>query len=159
MLSKSVFVPILASITLFATISAAQSGLVPTSKAVAGTIYPWITFMTQGPAEYAPTSSVRDADEGEDTSYSYRVLITTSEIYNSIYFEKIQLGSEGCCAKVLWTRALDMNKFDSVVQGKGERSGLQFIKWLSPTSFQFSLHENVFNVIDISKKTVKIVSD
>ena len=111
--------------------------------------YEWITEMTAGPINYVYKS---DSHEGG----FIRFVVTTSEIYDSIIFEELIVGSEGCCKRVKETRALDFRKFWQEFGFIGEQGGVKFHKWLSPNSAEFYLHERKFKITDMDKKEVVI---
>ena len=56
--------------------------------------YPWITFLSQGPIDWFATD-----ESAPVQGRAYRLVITTSEIYNTVYIEMVTFGGEGCCKK------------------------------------------------------------
>ncbi len=135
-------------------LAAAQSQSIPTNLDKPANYYPFITFLSQG----GPSDTLDGVDnkKGDIESIAFRVIITTSEIYSNLHFEKISYGAEGCCAKVVWSHKLDMQTFGHRFKIMGELTGLEFIKWLSPISFQFKMGRKQYMVEDISKTVVKI---
>jgi hypothetical protein len=112
--------------------------------------YPWITKMEIGPIDWVY--------ESEDVAgRAYRVVVTTSEIYNSMYFEEITIGDEGCCVKVSSTRMFEIEQFAKKAGLKGELASLRFVEWLSPTSFKFKFHNRSFILRNVEKKIVSVM--
>ncbi len=91
----------------------------------------------------------------EVTSFAFRVIVTTSEIYDSMYFEKVTYGQEGCCKKIEYIKQFDMMQFAKEFSLEGELSGLKFIKWQKDHSFDFEIQGHRFN-IQISKEKVLV---
>jgi hypothetical protein len=129
-------------------LSWADPTTIPTSPAKAQS-YQWITFLSQGPINWF----------GKDENAlvhgrAYRVVITTSEIYNDIYIETVTLGREGCCKKLKSVRKFDLNAFCKAFNFIGEQAGFEFVKWVSRTWFLFRYHQREFVMSDIGKNPV-----
>ncbi|MFC1495172.1 hypothetical protein ACFL6W_07825 [Thermodesulfobacteriota bacterium] len=126
--------------------------LVNTSPKKETDFYPWITFLSEGPTIWLE----------EDTSFeiqgrAYRIVVTTAEIYNRVFIEEITKGDEGCCVKIASNREFDLDLFMRKYGFKGERSGFKFLRWLSPTSFEFQFHDRKFRATNIESVQVKII--
>ena len=65
--------------------------------------YRWITFLSQGEIDWL------DIPIKEVEGVAYRMVITTSDIYNQIYIEKATFGMEGCCKKITSKRELSID--------------------------------------------------
>jgi len=133
-----------------------QTQTVSTRDAVAADYYSAITLLSQGKTTWLPSPKDRDWEQGETVGFAYRIVITTSEIYNTIYFEKITYGAEGSGSKIAWSHQLDMKEFAQRFQILGELSGIQFSKWLSPVSFGFVFQGKQYVVQDVSKRKVVV---
>ena len=130
--------------------SPAQSVHVPTLPAKAN-YYPWITYLSQGPTHW-----IESRDENKTQGRAYRVVVLTSDIYNTVYFEEVALGREGCCKKVLQVRKFDLEAFASKYGLKGELAGFEFARWLGPTSFVFTFGDRGFVVSELNKQYVRV---
>ena len=113
-------------------------------------IYPWITFLSEGNKTWLKMST----KEGI-TSFANRVIITTSEIYNTIYFEKVTFGEEGCCKQVEYIVEFDLQSFANKYFIGGELTGFHFMSWQKDGSFDFEMKNQKFNV-QISKEKVLV---
>ena len=111
--------------------------------------YPWITVMKRGTVDW-----VYESDDVEGRAY--RVVVLTSEIYNTVYFEEITIGDEGCCVKVASTREFEIGQFAKKAGFKGELAGFRFVDWLSPTSFKFKFKNRLFILRNVEKKQVSV---
>ncbi len=143
---------VIAIICLIAYSCHSQSKAIST-ETVGSIDYRWISFLTEGEITWL-SDSVQKTDS--IVGYSFRIVITTSEVYNRIYIEKVIVGEEGCCKRVLSTRAIDMHQYQRKFGIKGEMAGINFSKWLSPTSFQFQQFNRKFNITNIDKRDVSI---
>jgi hypothetical protein len=152
--SKSLFLCCILGIVLHVNHAACQSKVIKTKPSKAD-YYAWIDFLTEGETTWLDYNE-NNSNDTTVAGYAFRVVITRSEIYNNIYIEKVTLGPEGCCAKVVSVRTIDMGALASEFGIKGEMSGISFLKWLSPTSFQFKQYEKVYNVNGIDKVNVTI---
>ncbi len=131
---------------------AAEVVPIPTSPAKAN-YYPWITFLSEGPVDWFAKD-----ESAPVQGRPYRLVITTSEIYNSIYIEMVTLGGEGCCKKLKTVRKFDLDAFASAYKFIGEQAGFEFIEWLSPTSLVFRYQEREFVMSDIGKERVSVAA-
>jgi len=113
--------------------------------------YPWITYLSQGPTDWLDEKST-SVVQGR----AYRIVVLTSEIYDSVYIEEITSGDEGCCVSVTSIRKLDLDQLFSEFGIVGERTGFKLIRWLSPTSVEFSIHSRKFRMTNIADKQVEV---
>ncbi len=137
-------------VTLYS-IASSQPQLVGTTPASPATYYATLTFLTAGETQW-----LEHPQSDEVAGFAYRVLIATNEIYSSMYFEKISLGVEGCCVKVVWARKLDKSVLISRFHLEGELTGIEFVRWRSPTSFEFTLKNHTYLVTHIDRPRVLI---
>ena len=105
--------------------------------------YRWITFLSEGDIDWL------DIPIKEVEGVAYRVIITTSEIYNNMYIEKVTFGMEGCCKTIESKRELSIDNVFKLFNLIGERSGVEFVEWKSPTCFIFKIYNDKFRVEDI----------
>lgn len=113
-------------------------------------IYTDITFLSEGETEWS------EAKEGEETGIAYRAIITTSEIYNDLVIEKVTYGAEGGGKKVESRRKVDLMEFWKTFGLTGEIAGVEFVKWLSPVSFELTVYGESYIVQNIDKGTIKV---
>lgn len=109
--------------------------------------YKWITFLSEGETNW----------DGANCRVAFWVIITTSEIYNDIYIEKVSIGEEGGGKKIEWKRLVDRNNLISNFGLKGEFSGVVFIKWTTWNSFELNIQEKrlLFTNLESDKIQVK----
>jgi hypothetical protein len=88
---------------------------------------------------------------------SLRVVVTRSEIYDSVYIEEVTFGEEGCCARVSAVRSIDMAAFQESFGMHGEVAGFQFDRWLSPSSFGFTFKRRRFVLSNAGLPNVSIL--
>ncbi len=112
--------------------------------------YRWITFLSQGDIDWL------DEPINEVEGIAFRFIVTTSDIYNQMYIEKVTFGMEGCCKKISSKRELPIDNVFKLFGLKGERAGVEFGEWKSPTSFEFKIYDNKFLVEDTHKDKVLI---
>lgn len=84
------------------------------------------------------------------------MVITTSEIYNSVYIEEITRGPEGCCLELREARKIDLEEFRNKFSLIGETSGFRVLGWNSPRSFNFSIHDRKFKVTKVGSASIDI---
>jgi hypothetical protein len=120
--------------------------------------YNWITILDEGPRifiDYEP--------EQEDSffinkdavvSYSYRVIITTSEIYNSIYIEKVIFGIEGSNARISKIKKINMDEFQAKFKIKGEIAGFELEKWINEKIFLIKRNDRKFKFSAIDQPNI-----
>lgn len=113
--------------------------------------YQWITFLSQGPIDWFGKN-----ENAPVQGRAYRLVITTSEIYNDVYIETVTLGREGCCKKLKSVRMFDLDAFCKAYNFIGEQSGFEFVKWLSTISFLFRYHGREFVMSEIGRNRVLV---
>lgn len=122
--------------------------------------YPWITFLTEGQhisIDYEP--EMEDSlfiTKNAVASFAFRVVITTSEIYNSIIIEKINFGPEGSNARIGNIKELNINEFQDKLKIKGELAGFEFDKWINSSSFIIKRSDRNFSFSDIDKNFITV---
>ena len=88
-------------------------------------------------------------DPEEEFDYALRFILTTDEIYDKVYIEKVIYGEEGGSKKLEWRKKLDMEIFYELGM-TGEVSNVGFINWIDKDSFNMSVHETQFEVSNLS---------
>ncbi|WP_397447798.1 hypothetical protein [Polaribacter sp. R77954] len=86
----------------------------------------------------------------------YRIIITTSGIYNGIYIEKGIESENGGGTKIIWKRLVNEDDFYSNFSLKGEFSGVEFIKWNSWNSFIVKIQGKEYQFNGIEKTEIKV---
>ena len=110
----------------------------------------WVTFLVQSPPIWINNPSF------EVHGRSYRVVVTTAEIYNRLFIEEITSGDEGCCVKVASIKKVDLEQLATIYGFRGELTGFKFIRWRSPTNFEFLFHGRSFLASEIDKGLIKL---
>ena len=113
--------------------------------------YALITLLTEGPISWFE----RD-DNAAVQARAYRVVITTEEIYNSVYLETVSFGGEGCCKKLARVMKFDLEAFADTYAFVGEKSGFQFVQWLSDSAFIFQYKEREFVMSRLERDDVLV---
>lgn len=91
--------------------------------------------------------------DGANEIYAFRWFITTSEIYDQIYIEKVSYGEEGGSKRLIWRKKLDMEFFNE--KGiYGEISNVGFIKWMEDESCIVSIQETKFEISNLDSDTL-----
>jgi hypothetical protein len=95
--------------------------------------YELITNISLGPFGY----TVKDKTE---RPYRYRVIVSTFEIYDDLFIEKLKINDEeGIPQGVDWSRMLDLKLLLVKLNVPAEQQKISKIKWLTPTSLRFIL--------------------
>jgi hypothetical protein len=103
--------------------------------------YAWITQLSLGKARWS--AGVQDAVRGR----RYRAAVLTSEIFSTLVIELVTYGTEGCCARVVWARRVDMDAFRRRFGLGAELAGLVVGAWPSDSSFEFTIQRRRFLAI------------
>ena len=121
-------------------------------KPVKKDYYTWITSLNEGPVKWLAEP------ENEIEGRAYRICITTSEIYNSLYIEQVTFGTEGCCKKIAWKKQLDLYDLFREFKLTGEVTNVEFSKWLNNTTCYLSIQERTYALsIEGSSVSVKLI--
>ncbi|CAN1209769.1 hypothetical protein TUMEXPCC7403_06060 [Tumidithrix helvetica PCC 7403] len=113
--------------------------------------YPWIVQLSQSPIDWFE-KDVNAKVQGR----AYRVVVLLTDIYNSVFFEQVTFGMEGCCKKVASVRQFDIRAFSTKFGFTSEITGFKFMRWLSPTSFIFRYKDRLFVMTEIDKPEVLV---
>jgi hypothetical protein len=112
--------------------------------------YPWITYLNEGPINWIKSQP------DESSGISFRLIITTSEIYDDIIIEKATAGEEGGGKKIVSKRLVDRESLRAAFKLKGEISGIKFNRWLTPTSFELIIQDKTLIFQNIDKDTILV---
>lgn len=119
-------------------------------KPVKKDYYAWITSLNEGPIKWL------DKPEGEIEGKAYRTVITTAEIYNSLYIEQVTFGSEGCCKQIISKKKLDLYDLFIGFGLSGEVANVIFSKWINPSTFELQIQDEAFLIsIDQNSAAIK----
>lgn len=110
-------------------------------------IYPWISFMTEGPSI--------EREESETFEF-FRLVITTSEIYNSIYFEKCSQGLEGGGRRIEWKRLIDDDALSQKFSMRGEFAGVTLVGWRGWNTVVLNIHGDKYIFKNIENELVTV---
>jgi hypothetical protein len=111
--------------------------------------YIFITSSNEGPIKW--TEPVHGADFGE--GLGFRIVITTSEIYNNVMIEEVKHFGEGA-KKLHSIREIDLNEFTKKFGLYGEISGFTFVRWIDNSTFAFIFHDRGFIASQIDKSKI-----
>ncbi|WKK82935.1 hypothetical protein [Marivirga arenosa] len=142
---------ILIIITLFITSFNSASGQIVKAdlEPVEKDYYAWITSLNEGPIEWL-TVSTNDID-----AKAYRIVITTSEIYNSLYVETVVFGNEGCCKRIVAKHQIDLYDLFSKLKMSGEITNIEFTKWLNNGEFEMNIQDQSY-LLSIEEDHVEV---
>lgn len=115
-------------------------------------IYKWITTISKGDLFIPKNQNNKEFTTGE----FYRLIITTSEIYNGIYIEKGFEGENGGGTEIVWKRLVNEEDLYSRFNLAGEFSGIKFVKWNSWNSFTLSIQEENYRFNNIDKTVIEV---
>lgn len=123
----------------------AQKKQIKTTDETNENYYEWITYLNEGEIQWNDNNGV-----------AFRFVITTSEIYDAIYIEKIYIGEEGGGKKILKKRLVNMLNLAELYNLKGEISGIEFIKWDSWNTFEVKILNKTFKFEDIDNDIISV---
>ena len=128
-----------------------QSKITTTDKSEKN-IYKWITTISKGELFIPENQKKEEFLIGE----FYRLIITTSGIYNEIYIEKGIESENGGGTKIIWKRLVNENDLYSNFDLTGEFSGIKFIKWNSWNSFTLRIQRENYRFNKIHKTEIEV---
>ena len=112
-----------------------------TTRAPDGDYYSWVTYLSAG-----PPAQVNPA-EGEVRARRYRVAVTTSEVFNQIYLERVSYGTEGCCAQLESVVLVDLEFLARQFGVRGELAGVRVQGWTYSNALIFILAQRRFELL------------
>jgi hypothetical protein len=131
----------LALVGVLAGVSAkSQTISIPLVDPPRGDRYAWITQLSTGPVSWSGTP------DSEVAGHFFRVVVTTTEIYNDVFVERLTLGEEGFDKRLVSTRMMDVETMASAFAIRGEFAGLRVEQWDGPDAFVMSINQRRFRV-------------
>ena len=115
-------------------------------------IYKWITTISKGDLFIPENQNNKEFPIGE----FYRLIITTSEIYNEIYIEKGSESENGGGTEIVWKKLINEDDLYSSFHLTGEFSDIKFVKWNSWNSFILRIQEENYLFNEIDKAEIKV---
>ncbi len=88
-------------------------------------------------------------DAGFD--YAYRFILTTSEIYDQIYLEKVSYGEEGGYKRLEWRKKLNMDILYKL-GAKGEISNVKLIDFPGKDTLKISIQESEYEISNLDSE-------
>ena len=112
--------------------------------------YPWIEQSLAAPTEWVVS------DKDESTGVRWRLVVLRSEIYVSLFLERVTLGEEGCCMRLDLVRELDIERAARHFGMRGEISQFGSLVAVAPRAFRFQLQGMPLLLTVISSDSVRI---
>lgn len=134
----------------FSSVIFSQIKKIKTSDYSTKQYYTDITYLTEG--ESNPIKPATD----KLSEIAYRLIITTSEIYDDIIIEKVGYGSEGGNKQIITKRKVDLGSLWSAFNLSGEIAGITFTKWISWNSFQLKILGKLYLVKEITSDSITV---
>lgn len=118
--------------------------------------YPWISYLTEGPAGWPAKS-----EEAKVQGKSLRLVFYegAEEMPSTYRIEEITIGDEGCCRTLLRAREFEIDERMIGVFGAidpRDAREFEFVKWLSQSSVEFKYFGKRYVLFDLDRKVVKI---
>lgn len=117
-------------------------------------IYSYVTFLTQG-----GTRIIDDYPRLNKTvsMFAYRVVITRSEFYKSVYFEKVIVNTKGVTDKIISRRKFDLQQFADRFETSRDFNSFGFISWsVDFGDFEFEYCKSRYIVRDMGNTVVLV---
>ncbi len=115
--------------------------------------YNYVTEVYTSPSVYQ-NKIVDDYDAG----YKQRLIITLSEIYTTVYIDKLKLDVEGGITECVWSRRMDMTKLYESFSLSYKTDHIKNIKWTSVNSFAFEISGHKLNAIITENEDFVMIS-
>ena len=88
---------------------------------------------------------------------AYRVVITRSEFYKSVYFEKVIVNAKGVAEKIVSRRKFDLQQFADRFEASGDLNSFGFIGWsVDSGDFEFEYCKSRYIVRDMGNTVVLV---
>ena len=97
-------------------------------------INPAVNSIFSGPMKWSENGGVR-----------FRVVVLLSEVYLSMYIQKIKYGSENCCAKIVKSYQLDLNE----VLSNQQLYNIDNLIWLDFDRIKFKEGSSIYIVEEL----------
>lgn len=109
-------------------------------------IFPSVTFLQESPNFY---------NDNKGYDYAFRFILTTEEIYDYVFIEKVIYGEEGGSKKIQWRKELNMDLFYEI-GATGEISNVKFENWTEEGSFKMTIQEIEYEVSQLNSDKWRI---
>ncbi|MBR9916333.1 hypothetical protein GYB29_01270 [bacterium] len=116
--------------------------------------YPRISFLSQSPITF-----FQEAYDENIEGVAHRIIITTSEIYDTIYIDRVTFGPETCCKSIQQTWKIDSFEMSEKLELRGEFTGFNFIQWRNTNEFEFKLKGRNFIGKIVNSLELQIISN
>jgi hypothetical protein len=113
--------------------------------------HPWITQLLAARTDWSVSKP--DSAVGKQ----FRLVVLTSEVYNTLLVEEVRLGAEGCCARIASVRKLDLDAMAKHFGLVGEMAGVRIVSARSPTSFRLVIHRRTFDVSHVDRSAATVM--
>lgn len=127
---------------LSTTLAFGQTHRINTMKVQNQNYYPIITYLSAG--------------EPDEQGRFYRVIIYTEEIYDTVIIEGLTFGEEGGNVKIVSKRKVDLNALWTTFHLNGEIAGLEFGRWITPTSFTLKVLNKTFLIKNVNSLALTV---
>ena len=95
-----------------------------------------VTYLEESPIHF---------DEKTGYEYAFRFILTTEEIYDYVFIDKVIYDEEGGLKKLEWRKKLEMDVFYEI-GATGEISNVIFNNWTKENSFSMTIQEIDYEV-------------
>jgi hypothetical protein len=113
--------------------------------------YPWISFLSKGPAEK------RSIEEGPLAYYrAYRVVVVQDPQQPLVFLEETVGGENGCCVRLASVAELDLVQLYEAFGLPEGGSEFRFTAWQSASAFTFSIGRRQFLLTGMGNLRVRI---
>ncbi len=96
---------------------------------------------------YLGEATYYDDEDDSNAGYRYRIITTTSEIYNSIFIEKLIIDIEDSPVKLAYSFKLDFNDVHEYFKLHKETDIVTFRRWLKPDTFTLGVGKLDFDIV------------
>jgi hypothetical protein len=135
---------------LICSLSFGQTSQIKTIDKSSDDYYSWITYLNEGPINWV------DSKDNGTMGISFRLIITTSEIYDNIIIEKARVGEEGGGEKILSKKQVDIEGLRVPFDLQGEIAGIKFVKWITSTSFELVILGKTLLFENIDRELIQV---
>ncbi len=102
------------------------------------------TFLSVVDVYVSPSVFYDKILDEKEAGFKHRLIVTLSEIYSTVYLDRILLDIEGGINKQKWSRKLDLRQLYSKFSLSEETDHLVFIHWVDASKFRFKVDEYFF---------------
>ena len=101
-----------------------------------------VTYLQESPKYF---------NEKAGYDYAFRFILTTDEIYDYVFIEKVIYEEEGGLKQLEWRKKLEMDLFYEI-GATGEISNVNFNNWLKENSFSMTIQELKYEVSNLDSE-------